>query len=85
LTRGAARAPDSKPHRAAARRGFFHFILMPDLGFVAFLCARFMSDHSKVRNKPNTWKGYQGNIDRNIIPSLGGSKSKIPKGLTWPP
>lgn len=31
------------------------------------LCGRFMSDYSKVRNKPSTQKGYQG----NIIPILG--------------
>ncbi|OYV93599.1 MAG: hypothetical protein B7Z60_07945 [Ferrovum sp. 37-45-19] len=38
------------------------------------LCGRFMSDYSKVRNKPSTQKGYQGNIDRNIIPILGRMK-----------
>ena len=38
------------------------------------LCGRFMSDYSRVRNKPSTQKGYQGNIDRNIIPILGRMK-----------
>jgi len=38
------------------------------------LCAKFMEDYSKHRNKPSTQKGYQGNIDRNIIPILGRMK-----------
>jgi len=38
------------------------------------LCAKFMEDYSKQRNKPSTQKGYQGNIDRNIIPILGRMK-----------
>ena len=33
-----------------------------------------MEDYSKHRNKPSTQKGYQGNIDRNIIPILGRMK-----------
>lgn len=35
------------------------------------LCVKFMEDHSSQRNKPSTQKGYQGVIDRNIIPLLG--------------
>ncbi|HBO2483056.1 TPA: tyrosine-type recombinase/integrase [Pseudomonas aeruginosa] len=35
------------------------------------LCAKFMEDYSKQRNKPSTQKGYQSVIDRNIIPMLG--------------
>lgn len=38
------------------------------------LCVKFMEDYSKYRNKPSTQKGYQGNIDRNIIPILGRMK-----------
>ncbi|XOV83522.1 MAG: tyrosine-type recombinase/integrase [bacterium] len=38
------------------------------------LCATFMGDYSKQRNKPSTQKGYQGVIDRNIIPILGRMK-----------
>ena len=33
-----------------------------------------MEDHSSQRNKPSTQKGYQGVIDRNIIPLLGRMK-----------
>jgi integrase len=33
-----------------------------------------MEDYSKNRNKPSTQRGYQGNIDRNIIPILGRMK-----------
>lgn len=35
------------------------------------LCAKFMEDYSKQRNKPSTQKGYQSVIDRNIIPMIG--------------
>ncbi|HBN9838337.1 tyrosine-type recombinase/integrase [Pseudomonas lactis] len=38
------------------------------------LCVKFMEDHSSQRNKPSTQKGYQGVIDRNIIPLLGRMK-----------
>jgi integrase len=38
------------------------------------LCVKFMEDYSKHRNKPSTQRGYQGNIDRNIIPILGRMK-----------
>ena len=38
------------------------------------LCVKFMEDYSKVRNKPSTQEGYQGTIDRNIIPMLGRMK-----------
>ena len=38
------------------------------------LCIKFMEDHSSQRNKPSTQKGYQGVIDRNIIPLLGRMK-----------
>ena len=38
------------------------------------LCATFMGDYSKQRNKPSTQRGYQGVIDRNIIPILGRMK-----------
>jgi len=38
------------------------------------LCVKFMEDHSSQRNKPSTQKGYQGIIDRNIIPLLGRMK-----------
>lgn len=33
-----------------------------------------MEDYSKHRNKSCTQKGFQGNIDRNIIPILGRMK-----------
>jgi len=35
------------------------------------LCAKFMEDYSKQRNKPSTQRGYQSVIDRNIIPMIG--------------
>ena len=35
------------------------------------LCAKFMEDYSRQRNKPSTQKGYQSVIDRNIIPMIG--------------
>lgn len=38
------------------------------------LCAKFMEDHSKQRNKPSTRRGYQGVIDRCIVPMLGRMK-----------
>ena len=38
------------------------------------LCKKFMEDHSKKRNKPSTRVGYQGVIDRCIIPLLGRKK-----------
>ncbi len=38
---------------------------------VAELCVKFMEDHSKQRNKPSTRRGYQGVIDRCIVPFLG--------------
>ncbi|EMD0507922.1 TPA: integrase arm-type DNA-binding domain-containing protein, partial [Pseudomonas aeruginosa] len=38
------------------------------------LCKKFMEDYSKKRNKPSTQDGYQGVIDRNIIPLLGRKK-----------
>lgn len=38
------------------------------------LAARFMTDYSKVRNKPNTQYGYQGVINRHILPVLGRMK-----------
>ncbi len=38
------------------------------------LCKKFMEDYSKKRNKPSTRVGYQGVIDRNIIPLLGRRK-----------
>ena len=38
------------------------------------LCVKFMEDYSRHRNKPSTQRGYQGNIDRNIIPILGRMK-----------
>ncbi len=38
------------------------------------LCKKFMEDHSKKRNKPSTRVGYQGIIDRCIIPLLGRKK-----------
>lgn len=41
---------------------------------VAELCEKFMADYSKQRNKPSTQKGYQGVIDRNVIPMLGRKK-----------
>ena len=37
-------------------------------------CHTFMEDYSKQRNKPNTQCGYQGVIDRCIIPILGRMK-----------
>ncbi|MFM5701045.1 tyrosine-type recombinase/integrase [Aeromonas caviae] len=38
------------------------------------LCVKFMEDYSKKRNKPSTQEGYQGVIDRCIIPLLGRKK-----------
>ena len=38
------------------------------------LCTKFMEDYSKKRNKPSTRVGYQGVIDRCIIPLLGRKK-----------
>ncbi len=38
------------------------------------LCNKFMEDHSKKRNKPSIRVGYQGVIDRCIIPLLGRKK-----------
>ena len=38
------------------------------------VCKKFMEDYSKKRNKPSTQDGYQGVIDRNIIPLLGRKK-----------
>jgi hypothetical protein len=38
------------------------------------LCEKFMEDYSKQRNKPSTQEGYQGVIDRCIIPLLGRMK-----------
>ncbi|MFK3818034.1 tyrosine-type recombinase/integrase [Pseudomonas sp. NPDC089407] len=38
------------------------------------LCKKFMEDYSKKRNKPSTRVGYQGVIDRCIIPLLGRKK-----------
>lgn len=37
-------------------------------------CHTFMEDYSKQRNKPSTQRGYQGVIDRCIIPLLGRMK-----------
>jgi len=33
-------------------------------------CHTFMEAYSKQRNKPSTQRGYQGVIDRNIIPIM---------------
>jgi ParB/RepB/Spo0J family partition protein len=41
---------------------------------MAELCKKFMEDYSKKRNKVSTQEGYQGVIDRNIIPLLGRKK-----------
>ncbi|HCI1651728.1 TPA: tyrosine-type recombinase/integrase [Pseudomonas aeruginosa] len=41
---------------------------------MAELCKKFMEDYSKKRNKPSTQLGYQGVIDRNVIPLLGRKK-----------
>lgn len=38
------------------------------------LCKKFMADYSSKRNKPSTQEGYQGVIDRCIIPLLGRKK-----------
>ncbi len=37
-------------------------------------CHTFMEDYSKQRNKPSTQRGYQGLIDRCIIPIMGRMK-----------
>ncbi|WP_438819548.1 integrase arm-type DNA-binding domain-containing protein [Lonsdalea populi] len=37
-------------------------------------CRTFMEDYSKQRNKPSTQRGYQGLIDRCIIPIMGRMK-----------
>ncbi|MFP6517761.1 tyrosine-type recombinase/integrase, partial [Pseudomonas aeruginosa] len=41
---------------------------------VTELCKKFMEEYSKKRNKPSTQEGYQGVIDRCIIPLLGRKK-----------
>lgn len=38
------------------------------------LCEKFMEDHSKLRNKTSTQRGYQAVIDRCIVPMLGRMK-----------
>jgi len=38
------------------------------------LCAKFMQDYARQRNKLSTQEGYQSVIDRNIIPLLGRKK-----------
>jgi integrase len=38
------------------------------------LCARFMDDHSEVRNKPSTQQSYQYQIDSHILPAFGSKK-----------
>ncbi|HBO5551836.1 tyrosine-type recombinase/integrase [Pseudomonas aeruginosa] len=49
------------------------------------LCAKFMEDYSKQRNKPSTQKGYQSVIDRNIIPMIGRLKVRDVKrpDIAW--
>nr|WP_269140151.1 DUF3363 domain-containing protein [Pseudothauera nasutitermitis] len=37
-------------------------------------CHTFMEDYSKQRNKPSTQRGYQGVIDRCIVPIMGRMK-----------
>ncbi|EHF4995444.1 TPA: tyrosine-type recombinase/integrase [Pseudomonas aeruginosa] len=37
-------------------------------------CTTFMEDYSKQRNKPSTQRGYQGVIDRCIVPIMGKMK-----------
>ena len=37
-------------------------------------CLTFMEDYSRQRNKPSTQRGYQGVIDRCIIPIMGRMK-----------
>jgi len=41
---------------------------------VVQLCAKFMEEYSKVRNKPRTVSSNQGYIDRHIVPVIGGIK-----------
>jgi len=41
---------------------------------MAALCAKFMKDYSRQRNKPSTQEGYQSVINYNIIPLLGARK-----------
>ncbi|MBG4224487.1 tyrosine-type recombinase/integrase [Pseudomonas aeruginosa] len=60
VRRGGAPAAD----KAAARKA----------PTVKELCAKFMEDYSKLRNKPSTQEGYQSVIDRNIIPMIGRMK-----------
>ncbi len=48
------------------------------------LCKKFMEDYSKKRNKPSTRVGYQGVIDRYIIPLLGRKKVHDVNGRTVP-
>lgn len=38
------------------------------------LCAKFIEDYSKPKNRPRTVKSYQGYINRHIIPKLGALK-----------
>jgi len=58
------RGSDPAADKAAARKA----------PTVKELCEKFMEDHSKQRNKPSTQDGYQGVIDRKIIPMLGRMK-----------
>jgi integrase len=45
-----------------------------DAPSVKELCAKFIEDYSKPKNRPRTVKSNQGYIDRNIIPELGALK-----------
>jgi len=47
------------------------------------LCEKFMTDYSSKRNKPTTQVGYQGVIDRNIIPMLGRKTVVAGKQSGW--
>jgi integrase len=42
---------------------------------VVQVCAKFIEDYSKVRNKPRTVKSNQGYVDRQIVPIIGGVKA----------
>ena len=44
-------------------------------------CHTFMEDYSKQRNEPGTQRGYQGVIDRCIIPSTHGIRHRATTGM----
>lgn len=48
-----------------------------DAPYVKELCAKFIEDYSKPKNRPRTVEIYQGYIDRHILPNLGALKVRV--------